>query len=145
MVMEKRLPERVIEVEMPESVVMVPMDARLISQVLVNLLDNAAKHTDKNGEISICVSTDENYVSMTVADRGRGIAEQDLPHIFQMFYTTRSKSPDAKKRGVGLGLAICQSIVEAHGGNIRAENRVDGGASFTFTLPLEVSAYDEQK
>ncbi len=145
MVMEKRLPERVIEVEMPESVVMVPMDARLISQVLVNLLDNAAKHTDKNGEISICVSTDENYVSMTVADRGRGIAEQDLPHIFQMSYTTRSKSPDAKKRGVGLGLAICQSIVEAHGGNIRAENRVDGGASFTFTLPLEVSAYDEQK
>lgn len=145
MVMEKRMPERIIGIEMPEHVVMVPMDARLISQLLVNLLDNASKHTDKNGEISICVSTDENYVSITVADRGCGIAEQDLPHIFQMFYTTHSKSPDAKLRGVGLGLAICQSIVEAHGGSIRAENRKGGGAAFTFTLPLEVNAYDEQK
>lgn len=145
MVMEKRLPERVIEVEMPERVVMVPMDAKLISQVLINLLDNAAKHTEKNDKISICVSTDDNYASITVTDHGHGIAEQDLPYIFQMFYTSYSKSPDAKQRGVGLGLAICQSIVEAHGGNIRAENRKEGGASFTFTLPLEDDSHDEQK
>lgn len=138
-IIERRWPDHNITVEMPESVVMVPMDAKLISQVLVNLLDNASKHTDKSSEISVCVRVDESQVSITVADRGCGIAEQDLPHIFQTFYTTYNKNPDAKQRGVGLGLAISQSIVEAHGGSIRAENRKDGGAAFTFTLPLEVN------
>lgn len=135
-VMEKRLPDRSIDVEMPDNVIMVPMDARLISQVLINLLDNADKHTAKDRQISVSVCTDEENVLITVADRGSGIAESDLPYIFQMFYTTHTKSPDSR-RGVGLGLAICQSIVEAHGGTIRAKNRKDGGAAFTFTLPIE--------
>ncbi len=135
MVMEKRFPNRIIDVEMPDNVVMVPMDARLISQVMVNLLDNAAKHTAADQEIKIAVSTDDRNVIVTVADRGCGIAEEDLQHIFQKFYTTRSKDPDTRY-GIGLGLAICQSIVEAHGGTISAENRAGGGASFTFTLPL---------
>lgn len=135
MVIEKRLPDRSVQVEMPDNVVIAPMDAKLISQVLVNLLDNAAKHTPEDAEISISVTADEENVSVTVADRGCGIAERDLPYIFQMFYTTAGKSPDAK-RGVGLGLAICQSIVEAHGGKITAQNRKGGGAAFTFTLPM---------
>ncbi|MBQ3078725.1 MAG: ATP-binding protein [Clostridia bacterium] len=134
--MEKRLPGRNIDVEMPDNVVMVPMDARLISQVLINLLDNADKHTAQDRQISVSVCTDEKNVCITVADRGKGIPERDLPHIFQMFYTAHTQIPDSR-RGVGLGLAICQSIVEAHGGNIRAENRKDGGAAFTFTLPTE--------
>lgn len=134
--MEKRLPRRSIDVEMPENVVMAPMDARLISQVLINLLDNANKHTPEDKSISISVLSSEDSVSITVADRGSGIAQSDLPHIFKMFYTTGSKSPDSK-RGVGLGLAICQSIVEAHGGKITAKNRDGGGAEFTFTLPIE--------
>ncbi len=133
--MEKRTPGRVIDVEMPDQVVMVPMDARLVSQVLINLLDNADKHTLKERPITISVRVDAQTVTITVADRGSGIAESDLPHIFQMFYTTGGRSPDSR-RGVGLGLAICQSIVEAHGGTIRAENREGGGAAFTFTLPV---------
>lgn len=139
MVMEKRLPDRNIHIEMPDNVVVAPMDAKLISQVLVNLLDNAAKHTEKDAEISISVATEEEAVRITVTDRGTGIAPKDLPHIFQSFYTTASRSPDAK-RGVGLGLAICQSIVKAHGGTISAENREGGGAAFTFTLPTEGDA-----
>ncbi len=135
MVMEKRIPERIIDVDIPDEVIMVPMDAKLISQVLVNLVENAAKHTPIDGEILISVTTDEENISISVADRGTGISEQDLPHIFQMFYTTRGKDSDTRY-GVGLGLAICQSIVEAHHGSIRAENRSDGGAVFTFTLPL---------
>lgn len=135
LVIEKRIPGRIIDVEMPDDVLMVPMDARLISQVLVNLLDNASKHTPKDREITISVSSDEEMVSVAVADRGNGISEQDLPHIFQMFYTTRSRDTDTRN-GVGLGLAICQSIIEAHGGSIRAENRSGGGAVFTFTLPM---------
>ncbi len=136
MVMEKRIPDRVIDVDIPDEVIMVPMDAKLISQVLVNLLDNASKHTPKDREILISVKTDDKKARISVADRGTGISEQDLPHLFQMFYTTRSKDSDSR-HGVGLGLAICQSIVEAHKGTISAQNRSGGGAVFTFTLPLE--------
>lgn len=135
MVIEKRTPNREIDITMPENVLMVPMDARLISQVLVNLLDNAIKHTHENDMIEIIVESDDKNAIITVADQGVGIPVNDLPLIFQMFYTTGSKSPDAK-RGVGLGLAICQSIVEAHGGTISARNREERGAAFTFILPL---------
>lgn len=133
----KRAPEREIAVQIPDDLLMVPMDARLIGQVLVNLLDNAVKHTQPGEEISVTVSKNNDFAVFTVADRGTGIPEQDLPHVFQMFYTTEGKGPDAK-RGIGLGLAICESIVTAHGGIIRAQNRTDGkGAEFTFTLPLK--------
>ena len=73
-----------------------------------------------------------------VLDRGSGINENDLPNVFQMFYTTRGKSTDSQ-RGIGLGLAICQSIIEAHGGRITAQNRPGGGAMFEFTLPMEMN------
>lgn len=135
MAVEKRTANRKIDIQMPDSLVMVSVDAKLISQVLVNLLENAIKFTPGDKEISIIVEPSYEYVNVTVADRGRGIQEVDLPHIFKMFYTTNKKIADSK-RGVGLGLAICQSIVEAHGGKIFAKNREGGGASFTFTLPL---------
>ena len=137
MVLEKRLPDRRIEVSIPDNLLLVPMDARLISQVLVNLLDNAAKHTPADREIRVSAQgfEEEGEVRFSVVDRGSGIAPSDLPHIFQMFYTTSSGGADSKP-GVGLGLAICQSIVEAHGGRIYAENRPEGGAQFTFTIPL---------
>lgn len=135
MVMEKRIPDRHVSVIMPDDVLMVEMDASLISQVLINLLDNAIKHTKSECEIDIIVDNDDENVNISVADRGCGISESDLPNIFKIFYTTGSKSPDSK-RGVGLGLAICQSIVEAHGGKIYASNRDGGGAIFTFTLPI---------
>ena len=136
---EKRAPEREIAVHIPDEILMVPMDAKLIGQVLTNLLDNAVKHTQPEEEISVTASKDpqQQMAVFAVADRGTGIAAQDLPNIFQMFYTTKGKGPDAK-RGIGLGLAICESIVTAHGGTISAQNREDGkGAVFTFTLPLE--------
>ena len=135
MVMEKRMPDRSIDVTIPDSLLMVPMDARLITQVLVNLLDNAVKHTPEDREISISVEERSNQVEFTVADRGSGIAPDDLPRIFQMFYTTPTQGADTKP-GVGLGLSICQSIIEAHGGSIRAENRAGGGAQFIFTIPM---------
>lgn len=134
-VIAKKHPDRVIDVEMPGHVVMAPMDARLISQTLINLLDNAAKHTPEKNEIKVTVCEDARFVHITVADRGCGIPEEDIPHVFRIFYTTSTKSPDTK-RGVGLGLTICQSIVEAHGGEIRVRNRRNGGAAFSFTLPM---------
>jgi two-component system, OmpR family, sensor histidine kinase KdpD len=130
---------REIAVEAPDEVLFIPMDAGLIEQVLVNLLDNAVKYTLPMGEIRVSVRRDnENQQAVfSVMDHGAGIREDDLPHIFQMFYTTPSRQADAS-RGVGLGLTICEAIVKAHGGTITARNRADGpGAAFEFMLPME--------
>lgn len=140
--MEKRAPEHTFGVDIPSELLMVPMDARLIVQVLVNLMDNAVKHTPGDEEISVKVQVQGEYAAFTVLDHGQGIAPDDLPHIFERFYTTMRRSPDAK-RGIGLGLAICDAIVRAHGGEISASNRPEGGASFTFTLPMREDAARE--
>ena len=135
-VIEKRAPEYEIKATLPDNLILVPMDAKLISQVIINLLDNAIKHTDKNKEIEVRASKLDSSVSVEILDRGTGIKEEALPHIFQMFYTTRGKCVDSQ-RGMGLGLSICESIIKAHNGTIEAYNRADGaGACFKFTLPL---------
>ncbi|MGH0054165.1 MAG: sensor histidine kinase [Sphaerochaetaceae bacterium] len=136
-----RLDERTLSIEIPEAVLLVPMDVKLIEQVLINLLDNAIKHTQQNGEICIAVreEVEENQAVFSVADRGTGIAPEDLPKIFQMFFTSHNdKETNEKQRGIGLGLSICESIIIAHGGSIRARNRTDGpGAEIFFSLPLQ--------
>ncbi len=135
----KRAPGRTLRVQIPGDVLMVAMDARLIEQVLVNLLDNAICHTKQEEDISIRVQVDKasSQAIFTVADRGSGISDQDLPHVFDLFYTAQRPGYTAR-RGVGLGLSICKSIITAHGGTIFARNRTDGpGAELVFTLPME--------
>ena len=94
--MEKHAPEREITVHVPDEILMVPMDARLIGQVLTNLLDSAVKHAQPGEEISVTVSRDtlQQMAVFTVADRGTGISARDLPNIFQMFYTTKGRGPE---------------------------------------------------
>jgi two-component system sensor histidine kinase KdpD len=138
----QRSPEHDITINIPNELLLVPMDAKLIEQVLINLLDNAIKHTPPGNEIIVTVINEENTkcAVFSVADKGEGIAEEDLKNIFKMFYTTRIKHADAH-HGIGLGLPICDAIVKAHGGNISAKNRKDGqGAEFIFTLPMEVDS-----
>jgi two-component system sensor histidine kinase KdpD len=141
----QRSPEHEIGVSVPNDLLLVPMDAKLLEQVLVNLLDNAAKHTTPEEEISVSVTEDkETHMAVfTVKDRGTGITADDLPNIFQAFYTSHSKRADVG-HGVGLGLAICDAIIRAHDGSIEAHNRKDGrGAEFIFRLPME-DDIDEQ-
>ncbi len=136
----KRSPVHEISVSVPDEFLLVPMDAKLVKQVLINLLDNAIKHTLPDQEISVSVVKDEQKKEAVfiIKDRGSGIAKDDMPNIFQVFYTSQAGRPDAK-HGVGLGLSICDAIIKAHGGQIEARNRTDGnGAEFLFTLPLEV-------
>lgn len=136
----QRSPENEITVNIPDELFLVPMDAKLIEQVLLNLLDNAVKHTPPGNEISVSVINDEETgcAVFSVADRGKGIEETDMPNIFKMFYTTHAKHADAQ-HGVGLGLTICDTIVRAHGGIIKVQNRKEGqGTEFIFTLPMEV-------
>ena len=137
-VIGKRAPERDILIDIPEKMLLVPMDARLIGQVLVNLLDNAVKHTKVEEEIRLTVSVDEKEKKavFSVADKGTGIAKEDIPNVFKMFYTTNRRGADTS-RGIGLGLAICESIITAHGGKICVQSRKDTkGAEFIFTLPM---------
>jgi len=134
-----RAPEHEISVNIPDELLLVPMDAKLIEQVIINLLDNAVRHTRPECEIGVEAEyrENENVVRFTVKDRGTGISKKDLPNIFIMFYTSHVIHADAEQ-GIGLGLAICETIVKAHGGSIEAHNRADGpGAEFVFTLPME--------
>ena len=133
---EKRAAGCEIGAELPEEYLEVPADARLLEQVLINLLDNAVKHTPRGNEIKIVVQRQEpEQVRIDVMDRGEGISERDIHRVFEMFYTSSERPVDIKK-GIGLGLAICDTIVKAHGGTITASNRDGGGTVFTMILPL---------
>jgi two-component system sensor histidine kinase KdpD len=128
----KSHPARRLVTGLPEDLPMVPVDDVLIEQVLVNLLDNAAKYSSKETTVEVRARAEQGAVVVEVADRGPGLEAEDVDRIFQKFY--RGKRPAG--RGVGLGLAICRGFVEAHGGRIWAENRPGGGAVFRFTLPI---------
>lgn len=132
------------KVDIPDEVVMLPMDGRLIMQVLINLLDNAMKHSETAStiEISVRESNQDGYVEINVIDSGKGIDEKEIDKIFEMFYTSQYRSTDMK-RGIGLGLTICDAIIKAHGGRIYAHNRQDRkGAIFTFILPKEAKQWN---
>jgi two-component system sensor histidine kinase KdpD len=132
---EKRLGERRVDIDLPTSLPLVPLDPLLIEQVLINLLDNAIKYTPEGSPIDISAAVEDRAVRVTVADRGPGFAPGEEAEIFEKFY----RGQDAGTRsGAGLGLAIARGIVEAHGGRITAEPRAGGGAVFHFTLPLAV-------
>lgn len=128
--------ERDISINMPDTVMEVPMDGRLVIQVLVNLLDNAVKYTPEHAHIDLRAYPESGYMVFEVSDDGKGIDPSILDKVFDNFVTAPAVSGDAK-RGMGIGLSICRSIVEAHGGVIVAMNNDRGGATFKFALPLE--------
>lgn len=141
---EKRETGHEICVEIPSKPVWVSVDVHLIRQVLVNLLENAVKHTQVGEEILVKVDVSKNGedVIFSVIDRGDGLSEQDREKIFQMFYTNSAGDSETQK-GIGLGLVICETIVKAHGGAIWGDNRKDTkGAVFTFTLPCREEDYN---
>ncbi len=106
---------------------------RLI-QVLTSLLDNACKFTPRGGQVTVRAEEADDYVRISVADTGIGIAAEELPNIFQEFYHSETAQP-IEKHGMGLGLTISRQIIQAHGGSIRAESSIGQGATFTFTIP----------
>ncbi|MBI3944139.1 MAG: sensor histidine kinase KdpD [Chloroflexi bacterium] len=129
-----RLGNRPVNVDLPDGLPLVPMDFVLISQVLINLLDNAIKYSPAHIPIDISVRQVNNQMQIQIADRGPGIPADDLTRVFDKFYRVQ---PSSKISGTGLGLSISKGIVEAHGGRIWADNRSGGGAVVTFSLPLE--------
>lgn len=131
-----------ITVIQPDDLLLAKMDARLIVQVLINLLDNAIKYTPSDSQITITAKRDGETVSVSVADNGNGIEGEQKSRVFDMFYTGANKIVDCR-RSIGLGLSLCKSIVNAHGGEIAVTDNVPHGAVFTFTLPVgEVEIYE---
>ena len=122
---------------------MAKMDSALIVQVLINLINNAVQYTPENASITIGAKPEGNMAVLWVEDEGHGIPEGDEDKVFELFYTGVKRSPDSR-RGIGLGLALCRSIVQAHGGEIKANNIQPHGARFLFTLPIaEVEEYEQ--
>jgi len=131
--LEHRLRDREVGTDIPEDLPLAPFDSILIEQVLINLLENAAKYTPPGTAIDVAVRLYEGIVQIEVADRGPGVAKEDVERVFDKFYRAREREGG----GVGLGLTICRGVVLAHGGRIWAEDRAGGGASSRFTLPLD--------
>lgn len=127
-----------VKVSISDNLIIVPMDGKLICQVIINLVDNAIKYTPEDSEIKLKIYTNKNYMILDVIDNGNGINKENLPYLFDQFFTVPNECIDSK-RGVGLGLAICKSIIKAHNGNIIAKNNKNGGATFSFRLPMNNS------
>lgn len=125
-----------IQVNLKDDLLMAKMDARLIVQVIINIVNNAIKYTPEGSHICISAEKEDRMVCIHIADDGPGISDEAKVHLFDMFYTAGIGKADSR-RGLGLGLSLCQSIVEAHGGEISVENNEPHGAIFSFTLPLE--------
>ena len=118
------------------------MDARVMVQVVVNLVNNAIQHTGCGSHIVVEVRRRGGFAVVSVADDGPGVRDEDKPRVFESFYTAGGTSTDGR-RGIGLGLPLCRVVVEAHGGELELTDAVPHGAVFTFTLPLEEVAHDE--
>ena len=125
-----------------EELVLVRMDVRLIIQVLVNLIDNAIKYTPPGSVICIQGIKTDGKAQISVEDNGPGIPEEMKPHIFEMFYTGKTTVADSH-RSLGLGLALCHSIIEAHDGTLILTDHDPHGCNFTFTLPLSEVTLNE--
>ena len=134
-IVRRRLGNRSIRVHTPADPILVWMDFALIEQVLMNLLDNAIAHTKEDGKIEISVVQVQETIKFSVWNNGPGIPPDVMTRIFERYFVGNEERYDSR-RGMGLGLSICQSIIHAHQGELIAENHPDGGVVFSFSIPI---------
>ncbi|MBR1408132.1 MAG: sensor histidine kinase KdpD [Clostridia bacterium] len=132
----RRLDSHILERRKAETLLFVKADARLMVQVIINLVDNAIKYTPSGSRICIETAEEGENVAVRIGDDGPGIPEEEKTHIFDLFYTGGNPAGD-NRRGLGIGLALCESILKGHGGSIRVKDNVPKGTLFEFTLPKE--------
>ncbi len=128
-----------IEIDCESSPTEVDADSQRVAQVLVNLLTNALHHTSEGGKVSVCVRQENGSAIVSVTDTGTGIPDDDLPRIFDRFYRA-DKNRSRADGGSGLGLSICRTLIEAHGGSISVQSERGTGSTFEFRLPRELPA-----
>lgn len=141
--LSKRYPNVVIDAQIPEEFILVPMDAILIEQVTINLLENAIVHSESVAPIKLLVENHPDHVSFTIRDYGIGLPKEMLTNLFDSTAYTTSGTSDAH-RGMGIGLSICQTIITAHHGTLTGRNHKHG-AEFIFTLPKTVKNDNSEK
>ena len=134
--------EHTITVTSTDDLLLARMDARLIVQVIINLVNNAIKYTQKNSRIQILTDKLESDVRIRVTDDGPGIPDEAKPFVFDLCYTGANRIADSR-RSLGLGLCLCRSIIRAHGRDISVSDNTPSGCIFTFTLPCEEVAIHE--
>lgn len=134
---KQRYPQQKIDLNLPNDIIVIPMDAILIEQVILNMLDNAMQHAKNMTKLEINVIVDHGNVVFKIKDNGCGINKNKIQTILTSEYYDHDVSTDATKHNMGIGMSVCSTIIKAHGGEIRADNRKSGGAVFQFTLPME--------
>lgn len=134
---QKRYPQQEVDVQIPEELLCVSVDALLIEQVISNLLENAMIHARGMTELSLTVYAADGYAVFEIADNGSGIPDERLANLFTGYHDRTDAPTDGKRSNMGIGLSVCSTIIRAHGGTIQAENRPQGGAMFRFTLETE--------
>lgn len=133
----KRHPNQKIIISIPDDFVSIPMDALLIEQVLLNILENAVHHAHGMTELSLTVYVDNFTAIFEIADNGSGIPSDRLEHLFNGQYYRKDTPTDSSRSGMGIGLSVCSAIIKAHNGTITGINRQGGGALFRFCLEME--------
>ena len=139
---KKRYPTQKIDIDIPEEIVLITMDAILIEQVIVNILENAVQHAKGMTRLSIKVFTWNKTAIFEISDNGCGIEKERLDKIFTGSYDSMTQTADGQRHNAGIGLSVCATIIKAHNGTISAENDKNGGAIFRFTLDIEEEEYE---
>lgn len=133
----KRYPQQKVELELPDDFISIPMDAVLITQVIVNMLENAVVHAKGMTTLTLRVFVLGNQAVFEIQDDGCGIPKEQIEEIFTGYYEKKDLPSDHQKHNMGIGLTVCASVIKAHGGEISAENLKAGGCCFRFTLKME--------
>lgn len=136
---QKHCPEQKVNIEIPEDFVSIPMDAMLIEQVMINILENAVNHAEGMTELSLKVSVDSKKALFEICDNGCGISDEKMKNLFTGYLEHGEKIADSNRSNMGIGLNVCSTIIKAHGGEIGAYNNKDGGATFYFELGMEAT------
>lgn len=140
----KRCPEQEVELRIPEEFISIPMDAVLIEQVLLNLLENAVIHARGMEHLILEVRTQQDQARFSIRDDGCGISPERMENLFTGYLDRQESPTDGSRNNMGIGLSVCATIIKAHGSEICAANLKSGGAEFSFCLEMEESSEHQQ-
>jgi len=134
---QKHYPRQPVQLSLPDEFISIPMDAMLIEQVLINLLENAVLHAQGMQTLALSVTLEDGKAHFCIRDDGCGIPRDRLAGLFTGYLDRDQPVSDGQRKGMGIGLFVCAAIIRAHGGEITAENLPSGGAAFRFALDME--------
>ena len=141
---KKRYPGQNVQLDIPDDVIVIPMDPILIEQVIINILENAVHHAEGFTRLCLRVFKIDEKAIFEISDDGCGIPNEKLGGIFVGYNDKSADSADTRTRNAGIGLSVCATIIKAHGGDITAENSKNGGAVFRFSLTAEDIKNEEE-